>query len=184
MKAKKIEKKTLNKLVIVNIITVTLLLVTGTVFIYRPFMDKTKSTRQDILRERDRNILIGKIKALTKYLRVYDKRILKGGSVSWLLGEISNTASKEHMEMSSIKPGSPEDYGLYTKLFVIVDAASTYNQLARFIAEIESSEKFMKIESVNIKRMDLDEKFEKDSGKFKAFDVKTNIVISAIVSKE
>lgn len=184
MKIKKIEKKTLNKLVVVNIITIALLLAIGSVFIYRPFMDKTKSIRQDILRERDKNILIGKIKALTKHLKVYDKRILRGESVSWLLGEISNMASKEHIEISSIKPASPEDYGLYTKLFVIVDAASTYNQFARFIAEIESSEKFMKVESVNIKRMDLDEKFEKGSGKFKAFDVKANIVISAIISKE
>jgi len=66
----------------------------------------------------------------------------------------------------------------------MVDVTSTYSQLARFIAEIESSEIFLKVESVNMKRIDLDEKFEKDLGKFKAFDVKANIVISTVASKE
>ncbi len=184
MKTKKTENKALNKLVIINVIIIVLVLVISIVAIYMPFSDKNKSIRVSILTERDKNVLIGKIKALGKYLKLYDKRILEGGSVSWLLGKISNVASKENIEVVSIKPGNPEDYGLYTKLSVIVDAASTYSQLGRFIAEIESSEKFLKIESVNIKRMDLDEKFEEGSGKFKAFDVKASIVISAIVPKE
>ncbi len=183
MKTKKAEKKIWNKLIIVNAVIIALVLVIGAMFIYMPFTDKNKSIRADILRERDKNVLIGKIRALSKYLKVYDKSVPKDEGVSWLLGEVSNMASKEHVEVPSIKPGNPEAYGLYTKLFVIVDVACTYNQLGRFIADIESSEKFLKVESVNIKRMDLDDKFEKDSGKFKAFDVKANIVISTIVSK-
>jgi len=184
MKTKKTENKTWNKLVIVNAIILVLVLVIGAVFIYLPFTNKNKMLRADILKERDKNILIGKIKAMSKYLKVYDKIVPKGAGVSWLLGETSNIASKEHVEISSIKPGNSEDYGLYTKLFVIVDVASTYNQLGRFVAGIESSEKFLKVESINIKRMDLDDKFKEGSGKFKAFDVKADIVISAIVSKE
>lgn len=182
MKIKKIEKKTWNKLIIVNAVIVALVLAIGAMFIYVPFTDKDKSLRVDILRERDKNILVGKIKALGKYLKIYDKRVPKEG-VSWLLGEVSNMASKEKVEVPSIKPGNPEDYGLYTKLFVIVEVTCTYSQLSRFIADMELSEKFLKIESINIKRMDLDEKFEKDYGKFKAFDVKANIVISTIVPK-
>ena len=183
MKTKKIEKKTWNKLIIVNAVMIALVLVIGAMFIYMPFMNKNKSMRTDILRERDKNVLIGKIKALSKYLKVYDKSIPEDEGVSWLLGEVSNMASKEQVEIPSMKPGNPEAYGLYTKLFVIVEAACTYNQLGRFIADIELSEKFLKIESINIKRMDLDDKFEKGSGKFKAFDVKANIVISTIVPK-
>jgi Tfp pilus assembly protein PilO len=183
MKTKKTEKKIWNKLIIINVVMVALVLTVGAMFIYKPFADKNKSIRADILRERDKNVLIGKIKALGKYLKIYDKRIPKNEGVSWLLGVVSNMASKERVEVPSIKPGNPEDYGLYAKLFVIVDVACTYNQLGRFIADIELSEKFLKVESINIKRMDLDDKFEKDSGKFKAFDVKANIVISAIVPK-
>jgi Tfp pilus assembly protein PilO len=184
MKAIKKEKKTVNKFVIVSIVIIVSILLIGAIFIYKPFNDETKSLRAEILKERDKNILIGKIRAISKHLKVYDKRIPEQEGVSWLLGEVSSMASKEHIEIPYIKPGNPEDYGLYTKLFVVVDIASTYNQLGRFVAMIESSEKFLKIESLNIKRMDLDEKFEKGSTKFKAFDIKGNIVISTVVSKE
>lgn len=184
MKTKKTEKKSLNKIVVINVVIIALVSVIGGVFIYKPFASKNRVIRENILIERDKNLLIGKIKALDKYLKVYDKRIPEGVGVSWLLGEISNMASKEQVEVSSIKPDNPEDYGLYTKLFVVVDVATTYSQLGRFIAGIESSGKFLKVESANIKRMDLSENFEKGSDKFKAFDVKADIVISTIVPKE
>ena len=57
-------------------------------FIYVPFAEKNKSLRSDILTERDKNVLIGKIKALGKHLKVYDQRIPEYGGVSWLLGEV------------------------------------------------------------------------------------------------
>ncbi|OIO32841.1 MAG: hypothetical protein AUJ70_04740 [Candidatus Omnitrophica bacterium CG1_02_40_15] len=181
---RKSERQRGDKLIIVSAIIIVSVLATGAIFIYVPFTHKNESLRADILKERDKNLLIGKIKALNKYIKIYDKKIPDAEGVSWLLSEISNRASKERIELASIKPGNPENYGLYTKLSVIVDMISTYNQLGKFIAGIESSEKFLKIESVNMKRMDIDEKFEKGSGKFKAFDIKTNIVISTIVSKE
>ena len=184
MKTKIREINATNKLFIATAVIAVLTLVIGIVFIYAPFADKNKSLRVDILKERDKNILVGKIKALGKYIKVYDKRTPENGGVSWLLGEISNMASKERVEVSSIKPGNPEDYGLYTKLFVIVEIASTYNQLGSLISDIESSEKFLKVESINMKRMGIEEKLDKGSGKFKAFDVKANIIISTIVSKE
>ena len=184
MKTKKREINASSKFFIATAVIAVLALVIGAVFIYAPFADKNKFLRVDILRERDKNILVGKIRALGKYMKIYDKQIPERGGVSWLLGEVSNMASKEQIEISSIKPGNPEDYGLYTKLFVVVEATSTYNQLGSFISGIESSEKFIKVESINIKRIGLDEKFNEDSGKFKAFDVKANIVISTIASKE
>ncbi len=180
----KTKKQTSNKLVITGAIIIVLVLAIGIVFIYLPFTYKNKSLRADILKERDKNLLVGKIKALNKYVKIYNKRIPDAGNVSWLLSEISNMASKEHIEISSIKPEKEVDYGLYTKLSVIVDVASTYNQFGRFIAGIESSEKFLKVENINMKRMDIDERFKEGAGKFKAFDIKANIVISTVISKE
>jgi len=184
MKKEKTENNTNKKLFIVTAVIIVLTLFVSIVFIYLPFEDKNKSLRKDILRERDKNVLVGKIKALGKYIDVYGKRIPESGGVSWLLGEVSDMASKEKIEIASIKPGNPEDCGLYTKLFVVAEINSTYSLLRNFIFRIESSEKFLKIESVNIKRMDLDDNFKKGSEKFKAFDVKATVVVSTIVSKE
>lgn len=181
---KKAEKKTQNKLVIVSAIIIVALVIIGSLFIYVPFSAKTKSLRAEILQERDKNVLIGKIRALGKHLKVYEKRIPQDAGVSWLLGNVSDMASKEKIEISSITPGSPEDYGLYTKLYVMIDMASTYSQLGRFISRVESSERFLRVESINIKRVDMDETFGKGSGRFKAFDVRANVIISTVVLKE
>ncbi|MCX5687038.1 MAG: type 4a pilus biogenesis protein PilO [Candidatus Omnitrophica bacterium] len=184
MKIKKNGNERWNKIVIVNAIIVVLVLAIGIPFVYMPFAERNKTMRADILKERDKNVLIGKIKGLGKHIKIYDKRIPDAQSVSWLLSMVSNMASKEDIKISSITPGEPEDYGLYTKLSVIVDMTVTYNQFGKFIAAIESSEKFLKIESVNMKRLDLEDKFEKNSIQFKAFDIKANIVISTIMRKE
>ena len=66
MKIKKIENEKLNKIVIINVVIAALVLTVGITFIYKPFSDKSKSMRVDILKERDKNLLIGKIKALSK----------------------------------------------------------------------------------------------------------------------
>jgi len=184
MKKEKTKNNVNNRLIIVTAVVMVVTLFISIVFIYVPFADKNKSLRKNILRERDKNVLVGKIKALGKYIDVYSKKIPESGGVSWLLGEVSDMASKERMEITSIKPGNPEDYGMYTKLFVIVDISSTYSLLRNFIFRVESSEKFLRIESVNMKRMDSDDEFRKDSKKLEAFDVRANVVISTIVSKE
>lgn len=181
---KKGTRKPQNKLIIVSAIIIIALITIGSFFIYMPFSEKTGSLRSEILRERDKNLLIGRIRAIGKHLKVYEKRVPQDASVSWLLGTVSDIASKERIEISSITPGAPEDYGLYTKLYVIMDIASTYSQLGRFVSMVESSEKFLRIEGMDIKRMDLGETSVKGPGRFKAFDVRTNIVISTLTTKE
>ena len=182
--AKKIVKKKINKLVIISAAIISITLFTAVMFIYLPFLNKTKSLRQDILKERERNILIGKVRALGKHLKVYKKQIPQGRGVSWLISAISDMALKEGIEISSIKPGAPGDRKLYTKLHVILETVSTYEQLGNFIARIESSEKFLRVENIEIKRLDLDGDFDEGAAKFEAFDVKGNIVISTIALKE
>jgi Tfp pilus assembly protein PilO len=181
---KKSEKKKVNKIIIVSAIIIIAALFIGTAFIYLPFLNKDKSLRAGILEERDRNVLIGKIRALGKHLKVYIQRLPEGRGVSWLLSDVSDMASKEQIEVVSIKPGAPEDKGLYATLYVTMDTISTYHQLGKFISRVESSKKFLRVESVNIKRLDLDEGFNTETSRLKSFDVKGHIVISTVVLKE
>lgn len=173
-----------NKIIILTLILVVVTVVTGVVVIYIPFLNKSKSIRADILRQKERNILAGNIRALGKHLKLYKKRIPVGRSVSWLLNEVSDMATKEGVEISSVKPGAPENRGRYTKIYVAIDAICTYGQLGRFISRVESSEKFLRMENINIKRIDSERDFEENIGGFKRFDVKVSITISAIVFKE
>ena len=177
---KKTEIKKPNKIVILSAVVIIIMIVVGLIFIYIPFSNKTKSLRAEILTERDRNVLIGKIRAFGKHLKVYTKRISEHKGVSWLLGEISDMATKEQIEISSIRPGIPEKRGLYTKLYVTMDTISTYHQLGNFASRVESSENFLRVESINVKRLDLEEGIMEDKARFKSFDVKGHIVISTI----
>ena len=181
---KKSIKKKPDKIVILTIVVVTVTLVIGIFFIYVPYLNNNKTLRSNVLHERDRNILIAKIRANNKHLNVYEKRIPSGRGVLWLLGEVSDMATKEQIEISSIKPGSPEDMKLYTRLYVVLEAICEYAQLGKFISRIESSENFLKVEEINIARLDFDEEFNREATKFSDFDIKSHIVISTIVLKE
>lgn len=181
---KKIELKKPSKIVILSAIVVIVTIIIAALFIYMPFLNKTKSLRNEILSERDRNVLIGKIRALGKHLKVYEKRIPRHKGVSWFLGEVSDMATKEEIEISSIKPGIPEDQGLHTKLYVTMDTISTFHHLGKFISRVESSENFLRVENISIKRLDLDGGFSEDKARFKSFDVRSHIVVSTIVLKE
>lgn len=177
---KKVEFTKLDRLTILTAVIITITFIAGLFFIYMPFRNKNMSLRTEILYERDRNILIGKIRALNRHYRAYSKRIPETRTVSWLLNEISDMASKEKIQVLSVKPGMSEDRGMYTRLLVVLDVVSTYHDIGRFIANIESSEKFLKIETIDMKRLDTDDAFDKTLMGRKPFDIKANIVISTI----
>ena len=183
---KKVSVKKPNNIIILTSILIVGTLAIGAVFIYMPFLNKSKYLRDEILRERERNILTGKIRGLGKHLKIYEERVPNGRSVSWLLNDVSEMATKEYVDISSIKPGAPEDRGQYTKLYVVMDIICTYHQLGRFVSRVESSEKFLRIESVDMKRLDTEDDYKDKDKKqeFEPFDVKATIVISTIVLKE
>ncbi len=181
---KKREKKKPNKSIIVSAIVVLVTLAVGAFLIFVPFLNNRKSLRANILNERDRNALLGTVRALDKHLKVYEDRVPDGRGISWLLNEVSNMAAKEKIEVSSIKPGSPEDRGPYTKLYVTLDTISDYHQLGKFIASVESSGKFLRVEDIKVKRLDLGEDFKEEESDFSAFDASASIIISTFVLKE
>jgi len=181
----KINKKEIpNDIAILTAAIILLVSFIGSVFIYMPFRGSAKKVESGISIERNRNVLIAKTRVLREHLNAYLERMPKSSESSWLLEEVSNIASKERIEVSSIKAGSPEKIGHYTKLYVLLEVYSTYHQLGKFLSKIESQEKFFKVETLNMKRLDFDENFERLAKKYKAFDVKANIIIATLVLKE
>ncbi len=184
MKKNAPKKPKINNITIVSAAIVTVTVLVGAVFIYMPYKQKTEILVDQILRERDKNVLVAKIKALNDHLKVYKKRIPEGRGVSWLLAEVSDMAAKENIDITSVKPGSPEDRGLYTRLYVTMDIVSNYGQLGRFMARIESSEKFIRVESVKTERIDLGRDFNPEDAKYNRYDLKTSVAISTLVLKD
>jgi len=181
---KKDAQKNINVLAIVGVVIFIITSTIAIVSIYRPYLNRHKMLRTQILEERDRNILLGKIRALSKYVKAYSDKLPRGKGVSWLVSEVSDMATKEKIEVLSIKPESPEDNTLYLRLSVVMDFACNYHQLGRFLSRLESSPQFLKVESLNIKRLDTEEGFKEEGSRFKSFDIKGQTRISTFVLKE
>ena len=153
----------------------------GIVFTYIPFKNSSKELRFKILAEKDKNAIIAGINLSGKRLESYSKRTLDIKDPSWFLKEISRIASEVGIEASFVKSEDSEDTNLYAKLGVEINVHTTYHQLGVFLSRIESEEKFFKVESLSMKRLDLDDDFESLTERFKPFDVKANIIISTVI---
>ena len=153
----------------------------GSVFIYITFKNNAKEFKSKILVEKDKNAIIARINLVEKRLAFYTKRTPEAKDTSWLLKEISRISSEEGIEISSIESGDLKERDLYFKLNVILNVYASYHQLGVFLSRVESEEKFFRVESLNMKRLDLDSDFENLTERFKPFDVKANIVISTVI---
>jgi len=153
----------------------------GLVFIYIPFENKAKEFKSKISVEKDKNDIIARINTTGKRLEFYSKSLPEAKDTSWLLKEISRISSEEGIETSSIESGDLKEKDLYSKLNVTLNVYASYHQLGVFLSRVESEEKFFRIESLNMKRLDLDSNFENLTERFKPFDVKANIVISTVI---
>ncbi len=173
-----------NRIILITWAIAIVTIIAGISFIYIPFLKAQDSLKIKIAREKDKNALIGEIKALVRYLDIYKKRVPEGRSSSWLLKEISDMAKKEGLTIINIKAEEPERRASYTRLSVVIDTASSYHQLSKFVSGIETSEKFLRIEELVAKRLDVEEKFIKDASSFNSFDVGSHIVISTILWNE
>ncbi len=172
-----------NNIIIAFVAIIVVAVFIGIAFIYIPFNSNTKEVRSKISAEKNKNALIGRINSLERRLDFYKKRTLDAKDSSWMLGEISRIVKEEGIEVSSIEKTPLEEKDLYTKLGVALDVYATYHKLGKFLSKVESEEKFFRVESLNMKRIDADEDFSNLKEKFKPFDVKANIIISTVVLK-
>ena len=178
------DKKKPDKIVILSAIVGVVTLAIGVIFIYMPFSSKSKSLKVEVLHEKNRNLVIGKIRAIGKHMKVYNKRVPKNRGITWLLNKVSEMAKEQQIEVVSVKPGSPEGMAMYTKLYVTMDTYSSYDQLGKFISVVESSEQFLRVEDIKMQRLDVEEGFDKETSSFKPSDIKGYIVISAVILNE
>ena len=134
--------------------------------------------------EKKKNLLISEIKVFDKYIDTYLKRLSRDRGVSWLLSVVGDLAKQEKVKITSIKPGSSKVKKEYSKLYITLETVSKYYQLGKFISRIESSEKFLKIESLELKRIDSSRTLSDDVKGLDPFDVTAHIIITTTVWRD
>lgn len=175
-----IEKAAKKKILFISAAVALLAVFIGVAFIYGPFISRKVGLRNRIIEERKRNLYLAQIKILKEHVNLYEERLPEQKSLSLLLDEVSRLASESGLEIISIKPEPPEDKGRFIKFSIRLKADLTYHRLGSFLSKFESSKKFIKIENIQLRRVE--EAQEEKMGK--AFKVSADILVSSIILKD
>ncbi len=176
-----IEKTAKKKVLFISSAIAFIAIFIGFSFIHKPFISKKVSLKNRIVEERKRNLYLAQIKLLKERVDFYEKRLPEQKSVSWLLDEVSRIASENGLELLFLKPETPEDQANFIKLPIRIEANSTYHGLGKFLSNLESSKKFIKVENIQLRRVEEEVQGEKRGVSFK---VRANILVSSIILKD
>ncbi|MFA5155982.1 MAG: type 4a pilus biogenesis protein PilO [Candidatus Omnitrophota bacterium] len=98
-----------------------------------------------------KNTALGGIAELEKRVKLYRDFVNKKDS-STLINSLNRIAREAGINITSLKPGRPQDFPMYAKdSFSIVITAKSFNQLARFISRLESHTDIFIIENLSVR---------------------------------
>lgn len=148
--------------------------------VYSPKAKKIERLRSQIREEEEKNRLLGEIDQIDQTLHSYQKKTPSGREVSWVLDKVTKIAKDMELSIISLEPQPPDDRGAYVRLPLKLEVECGYHELGRFLSQIESSEEFLRIESLQVKTGEQREK-ERSSILKKP---RATLVISSIYVKE
>lgn len=93
-----------------------------------------------------------KISRLNKKIDYYEKKLPSEKEIPAILEYLSNSAKKMNVRITEIKPieQGEDKKQIYYNVPILVKAECGYHQLGRFLNQLESADRFMKISNINI----------------------------------
>lgn len=122
--------------------------------IYKNLMSSIQQVKTDINNENVNMDVAKRLGALQKEVNTYKGCFGKEADVLLLTDKVSKAANEAGLKIVSLtaqKPGLKKPF-LYNS--VGLAASGTFNQLGDFIARIESSKEFMRVEKLSFKKAD------------------------------
>ena len=157
-----------NQFLILSVLVIAIILVAYFYFFLKPqisalrkVLPKVGAVNKDI-KEVNKQIdsideVKARINALKEKVGQYETRLPTKKEISLILNHLSALASKEDIkiigikELDTIKGEMQEGEQAYSGVPIEIDMKSGYHQLGKFISEIESSDRLMKIDDLEIK---------------------------------
>ena len=119
----------------------------GANFIYQPKVNQMKQLTAALDQEEELGTLSTELTSLEKRLQNYDSRLMeKEKEEAELIDQIRKIANEVPVRVLSMTPESERKGPRMISLRVSFEG--TYHQLGNFVAKVENSEKFMKIDSL------------------------------------
>jgi len=127
----------------------------GANFIYEPKVRQLKNLERILAEEKELGSLLDEIATAEKRIGNYETRLMeKGKEEAELLDRVRDIANEAAVPVISITPSGQRQGGRKGNepqfISVRILFGGSYHQLGRFIARVESSEKFMRIESIRL----------------------------------
>lgn len=122
------------------------------------------SLKQAKEQEEKKSTVLRDIDIQEKKINLY-KELINKKDISSVINLLANIANNAGIKISSLSPAPEANFSLYTKYpFRVTASADDYNNLGRFINDLENDPVFFVIETVNIKPItNQDQEFVGDS---------------------
>lgn len=91
-----------------------------------------------------------RVTALFADIEAYQQRLPQEPDPSWLVSKITEAARIEGIELTSLSPENPVDQKTFVRLSAAFQFQATYHQLGRFLAQLESSRSFIRVDRVEM----------------------------------
>lgn len=135
-------------LVVIGVILLTVII--GNNFIYQVQKRKMSYLEGEIKEEEAKNRLVEEIVLSDKRISFYKKRLPLQRDVSWLMRRISQLAKDARIEVVSLKPKELDRQEGYIRIPLEIKVRCSYHELGEFLSNIESSAKFIKLDSLHL----------------------------------
>ena len=92
----------------------------------------------------------GQITATMGQIERYRARLPSEPSPSWLVHEAVALGEQVGLQLTTIDQDPPQDQQAYTRLGITLEFSATYHQVGRFLDLIERSERFIRVERLEV----------------------------------
>ena len=137
------------KFFVISAVIIMLVLVVAN-SIFRSQSGRIERLEERITEEREKNRVLIEVRKAEKEIDSYQPRIPLEKDVDWLRREVIRMANESEVKIISINPQSPEVRAQYTRLAIKMEMECGYHQLGDFISKLESSKRFIKIDSLSL----------------------------------
>lgn len=131
-------------------VAVTVLL--GYNMVYKPQEHQLNVIRAQVLEERVRQETAAGVAASLNQLEQYRTRLPSEPDPSWLVGEVVALAEASGVQLTTINQETPQQFESFTRLSVRLQLTASYHQVGAFLDHIERSNRFIRVERVDIGR--------------------------------
>jgi Tfp pilus assembly protein PilO len=110
-------------------------------------MIQTQRAQQQATRETEMEVA-----SILQQIERHRKHLPQEPDPSWLVREVVAHAQQSGVQFTSITPETPQQFEEFTRLAVSVQFNASYHQLGNFLDDVERSERFIRVERVEVNR--------------------------------